>query len=356
MKDIIRKSADAARVSDSDEDRRGARRDFIKSSLAGLAAAVTWHGREGPAVAQERARAGRVPAGRVTVRTDADVDGLLPGITNWGRWGKDDQLGTLNFITPRHRRRAAALVRTGRTVSLAREVSVSRTEGIRRGTYEMMRDEGASRDFVGMIFHGFAQTHLDALCHIFAGRGKMYNGFSVEEVTPQGANKLGVEVMAARGVAGRGVLLDVARAKGGALQIGTPIFPEDLEAAERAQGVRVSEGDILFVRTGAGALNTRERRAGLHAECVPWVHARRVALLGGDGDNDVAPSPGFERWASTFHSVGIPYVGLPLIDNAELDALARACSEERRWAFFLTVAPWRFRGTTSSPVNPLAVF
>jgi len=331
------------------------RRSFLKTVLLGITA-VTLGSRFTILGQTQNTMQTANPKISRKVENDADIEGLLPELKNWGRWGKNDQLGTLNYITPEHRRRAASLVKTGRTVALAREVSVTKTEGIRRGTYEMMRDEGGSRDFVGMIFHGFAQTHLDALCHAFTPDGKMYNGFSVDEVTPQGANKLGVEIMAAQGITGRGVLLDIAALKGTALVTGTPIFITDLEAAERKQKVRIGTGDILFVRTGAGFSNTRERRAGLHPECLTWLHKRQVALLGGDGDNDVAPLAGFERYASTMHSVAISFMGLPLLDNAELDALSRVCAEERRWQFLLTVAPWRFQGTTSSPVNPIALF
>jgi kynurenine formamidase len=291
----------------------------------------------------------------IPMQTDEDIDRLLPQITNWGRWGKQDQLGTVNFITARQRLKAVSLVKKGRTISLAREISVTKTDGIRRGTYEMMREEDGSRDYVGMIFHGFALTHLDALCHAFAGPGKMYNGFSVEEVTAEGANKLGIERMAAKGISGRGVLLDIAILKGAILEPGTPIFPKDLEKAEEAQGITVEEGDILLVRTGAGARNTREQRSGLHPQCLPWLHERNVAILGSDGDNDVHPS-GFTRWESAMHSVAIPYMGLPLLDNAELDVLSQVCQEEKRWEFFLTIAPWRFHGATSSPVNPIALF
>ena len=151
------------------------------------------------------------------------------------------------------------------------------------------------------------------------------------------------------------MLLDIASVKGAALEPGTPIYVEDLKAAERAHGVVAGEGDILFVRTGGGARNTRERRSGLHPQCLPWLHSRRIALLGGDGDNDVSPSA-FERWASAMHSVAIPYMGLPLLDNAELDGLSEACSQERRWEFFVTLAPLRIQGATGSPVNPIALF
>jgi len=289
------------------------------------------------------------------IRTDEDIDRVLPQITNWGRWGKQDQLGTVNYITARQRLKAIGTVRHGRTVSLAREISVSQTEGIRRGTYEMLRDEHGSRDYIGMIFHGFALTHLDALCHAFAGGGKMYNGFSMEDITANGAGKLGIERMAAKGISGRGVLLDVAAGKGTTILPGMPIWPEDLEKAAEAQNTTVEEGDILLVRTGAGTKNTGEQRAGLHPQCLPWLHERRVAVLGSDGDNDVHPSE-FRRWESAMHSVAIPFMGLPLLDNAELDVLSQVCQKEERWEFFLTIAPWRFHGTTSSPVNPIALF
>ena len=325
---------------------KSGRRDFVKALLIGTASAALGPGQ---IVSGQRAVFPKV-------ENDADIERLLPQLTNWGRWGKEDQLGTLNYITPTERLRAARLVRTGRTVALAREVSITKTEGIRRGTYEMMRDEGGSRDFVGMIFHGFAQTHLDALCHAFTPDGKMYNGFSPNELTSQGANKLGIETIAREGVCGRGVLLDIAGLKGRALAPGTPIMIADMEAAERRQRTRVRRGDILFVRTGAGFKNTRESRSGLHPECLSWLHQKQIALLGGDGDSDVAPLAGFERFASAMHSVAIPFMGLPLLDNAELDALNRACADENRWQFLLTIAPWRFQGTTSSPVNPIALF
>jgi kynurenine formamidase len=289
------------------------------------------------------------------VGSDADVDRLLPRLTNWGRWGGDDQLGTMNFLTPARRVDAVRGVRSGRLVSLARQTSLTKTVGVREGRHEMLLDDGAARDVVGFVPHGFALTHLDALCHAFAGPDRLYNGVPASVVTSVGAGRLDVDAMG-NGICGRGVLLDVGRRHGGALEPGTPIHVDDLERAERAAGVTVSEGDVLLVRTGAGARNTRERRSGLHPECLPWLHQRRVALLGGDGDNDVHPLAGFDRWASAMHSVAIPYLGLPLIDNLELDGVARACADEGRWSFLFTVAPWRLIGTTASPVNPLALF
>jgi kynurenine formamidase len=299
-----------------------------------------------------------------SIENEEELERALPALSNWGRWGSDDQIGTLNFITPRTRLAAAALIRTGRVVPFAREMS-SKTPNLRDVTYKLKRynaplpDEAGCIDEIGMTYYGFAVTHVDALCHIFTpeGRQGMYNGYPIEDVMPDGARRLGIERLGEVGIVGRGVLLDVAEARGGPLEIGSVIRPADLEAAERLHGVTAGEGDALFVRNGAGARNTFGRGTGLHASCLPWLRERRVSVLSSDSDSDVHPPlPGFARWNEPMHMVLIPYLGMPILDNTDLDALAAACAEEGRWAFFVSVAPWRFRGATSSPVNPLAMF
>ena len=285
-----------------------------------------------------------------------DLDAVLPQLSNWGRWGDTDQLGTLNYITTAAIRQAKTLVLEGRTVSLARPVTLAGNEGIRRAEYEMLKDESAARDYLGGIWHGFAQTHLDALCHIFASPHEMYNGLPTSEVTAAGCGKLDVGVIAEKGVVGRGVLLDIGTLHGGSLEPGTAITVADLEAAARRQRVDIRSGDILVVRTGAGVRNTRDRRAGLHPECLLWIKQKEIALLIGDGDSDVAPLPGFERWSSAFHAIAIPHLGLPLVDNADLEPIATICAARSRWDFMLVIAPWRMTGATSAPVNPVAIF
>jgi kynurenine formamidase len=299
------------------------------------------------------------------IRNDEDVDRILPSLTNWGRWGPEDQLGTLNFITAERRQAAVRSIRSARMVSLARERSVADPTGQRKFRYEMFRyldaqpEESGCIDEIGMIYHGFNVTHLDALCHLFTpeGRNGMYNGFSTDAVTDKGAEKLGVEVMGRMGIVGRGVLLDIAALKGGPLPVGSAIMPGDLEAAEAAQNVSLGEGDILFVRNGAGTANTYARGTGLHAACLPWLHQRRIALLSSDSDSDVHPPlPEFRRWSEPVHMIAIPYMGMPLLCIAGLDEISAACAAEGRWHFFVSIAPWRFKGATSSPVNPLAIF
>jgi kynurenine formamidase len=298
------------------------------------------------------------------IADDDELERALPGLSNWGRWGPGDQLGTLNLMTAATRLAAAALIRSGRVVPLGREFSTT-TPQLREFSYRMVRyedsppEEAGCLDIVGMTCHGFAVTHVDALCHMFTpgGRDGMYNGYPVDAVTTDGALRLGIEHVGAVGIVGRGVLLDVAEVHGGPLPLGAAITPDDLEAAERLHGVRVAEGDILFVRNGAGSRNTYRHGTGLHAACLPWLRERGVAVLSSDSDSDAHPAiAGFERWPEPIHMVGIPYMGLILLDHVELDALAAACAGEGRWAFFTTVAPWRFKGGTGAAVNPLALF
>ena len=300
--------------------------------------------------------------------TTADVDAMRTSLSNWGRWGADDQLGTLNHLTAQHRAAAAATVRSGRAVSCARPLPTEpAADNPRPVGHHMLgtHTEGYGADWIGVASHGYATSHLDALCHIFWD-GKVYGGHPSEVVTAHGAEQLGIHHLR-DGVVGRGVLLDIPPVHGvGALAPGTPITVEDLEAAEAAAGVRVGTGDLLLVRTGRwawrgehGPWDAREELAGLHASCLPWLHEREVAVLGSDGVSDVHPShvdpAGGAETRLPVHTVGIVAMGLHLLDNLDLDDLAVACAEERRWAFLLTVAPLVVVGGTASPVNPIAV-
>ncbi len=217
-------------------------------------------------------------------------------------------------------------------------------------------------DYFAMAPHGMATTHLDALCHVISD-GKIHNGFDRSEVRSTGTRKN--SIMAAKdGIVGRGVLLDIPALKGVEwLEPGTPIYAEDLTAAEERQGVRVEAGDIPLIGTGRdarreseGAWDFREfGLAGLYADCLPWLRERDIALIGCDGVSDVLPS-GIEGSRQPIHEVLIAHMGVHLIDNMALDRLTAACRELNRYAFTLFLAPLRLERGTASPVNPLAVF
>ena len=301
------------------------------------------------------------------MRTPLSADEVLAfhkTLSNWGRFGPRDQLGTLNLITAEKRAAAARLVRSGRTVSASRPLPTQPSlENPNPVAHHMTgtATEGWGGDYFAIASHGYATSHIDALCHIFH-EGKLYNGYPIETVTAHGALELGIHELR-DGIVSRGVLLDLPRARGVPyLANGEPIFPEDLERAEHAAGLRVEPGDILLVRTGRWALreatgpwDPRLSLAGLDASCLPWLHERGVAALGSDGVSDVVPSrvPGVSL---PIHTVAIVALGLHLIDNLELEPLAKACESEQRWEFLLTLAPLvLFRGT-ASPVNPIALF
>jgi kynurenine formamidase len=221
--------------------------------------------------------------------------------------------------------------------------------------------EGWGADYFALAPHGFATSHIDALCHIFY-EGKLFNGYDTGTVTAHGATRLGIHHLQ-DGIVTRGVLLDIPAVRGvDALEPGEAIFPEDLEAAEERAGLRVRPGDALLVRTGRwvwrathGPWNIAAQAAGLDAACLPWLRERDVATLGSDAVSDVMPSR-VEGVGMPIHEIAIVALGLHLMDNLDLDALAAACAEERRWEFFFVVAPLVLRRGTASPVNPIAVF
>lgn len=291
-------------------------------------------------------------------------------LSNWGRWGADDQLGTLNLVTDDKVARAARLVQNGSRVSLGRVLDPADPDELGRGTiihrymehHEVGPRMSGYREFIAAVPHGSA-THLDALSHI-AWNGQMYNGVPATSLSSTaGATKLSVHEVVT-GITTRGVLLDVPAVRGvGWLDAGTPVYPDDLEAAEQRQGVRVEEGDALLLYTGnseritAHGLDPEGRASGYSAACLPWLHERGVAMLSSDGINDVQPS-GFDDvdLPLPLHTVAIVAMGLWLVDNMLLSELARTCGGLGRWEFFLTMSTLRFVGATSSLVNPVAVF
>ncbi len=303
--------------------------------------------------------------------TPSDVKGLFEKLSNWGRWGKEDERGALNFITDKKRAAAAKLVQTGQTVSMALPLAtIAAPDNPTPVTHLMVQAGFDSRemplpyagDYFAIAPHGMANTHLDALCHVF-WENKMYNGFDASEVGSHGAKKCAIDVTRT-GIISRGVLLDIPRLKKVEwLEPGTAIYPDELDACEKAQNVRVEEGDVLLVRTGRAARRKvkggwdpfREGLPGLDASCLPWLHDRRVAVLGCDAVSDVVPS-GYDGIPLPVHVGTLVVMGIHLIDNADLDAVSAACGASNRFEFMFTMAPLILERGTASPVNPLATF
>ena len=285
---------------------------------------------------------------------------------NWGRWGADDQFGTLNFITDETRRAAAALVRAGRSVSLARPLATGRVlSGPRNPSpadHRMSVGEMGCGDYVGVSYHGFANTHIDALCHIFAEGGKLYNGRPASDVTDDGATSNSIDRWR-DGIVTRGVLYDVPRHRGSDyVTFDAPVHGWELPDIAEAQRVEPRPGDAVLVRCGSRAFWAAHpdfeppwKAPGLHASVLEFLYERDAALLGWD----LMEAPGQEAYgapALPVHSIAIPYMGLPLLDNADFEELAVTCVEQGRWEFQLIVAPLVVMGGTGSPVNPIAVF
>ena len=283
-------------------------------------------------------------------------------LSNWGRWGKEDQLGALNLITPAKRKQAAALVKEGVSVSMAADADTVKAVD-NPNPYELKMLSIGS-DEIAVNYHGIAHTHLDSLAHI-NDKGVFYNGYKPDpaKVLQQGHEKNSIHNVK-NGIFTRGILIDIPRLKGVPyLEPGTPIYVEDLEAWEKKAGVKVGPGDALFVRAGVWARRKAQgpwlrgraeggKDAGLDPSVIPWLKQRDVAILGSDHPQYVAPSP----LRGAVHDFALLYLGVHLFDNCDLEALADAAAARKRWDFLFTAAPLPIVGGTGSPINPIATF
>jgi kynurenine formamidase len=297
--------------------------------------------------------------------SQAQYDRWQTELSNWGRWGPNDELGALNLITPAKRRAAAALVREGVTVSLAATAFTQKDVDVPCPVEWAMvtSGEGGATDRVAFpCIHGAGTTHLDSFAHRFFN-GKMWNGYPVANlVTRDGAARNSILTMK-NGIVTRGVLYDIPRSKGVEyLEPGTRIFPEDLEAWEKKAGVKVGPGDALLLRWGRwarraklGAWPIDEQSAGLDNSVLPWLKKRDIAILGWETPGYMPQAAGdLSRLA--VHDFVLTILGVHLIDRADLDALADAAAARNRWEFMLTLAPLPIPKGTGSPLNPIAMF
>jgi kynurenine formamidase len=298
---------------------------------------------------------------------------------NWGRWGEDDEIGTLNFVTPDLVAQAATLVRKGRAFSLALNFDARGPQkGLWGNRYNPIHtmlatgtDAVAGRQDAGGLryaddavsFPLQCGTQWDALGHIFYD-DKMWNGYDAALVDSSGAQKNGIEKTRSRMV-GRGVLLDVARHCGeDSLADGTAITCADLDATAAAQGVEVRRGDFVIVRTG----QMEQRLAagdwggyaggeapGLAFETAEWIFEREIAAICTDTWGcEVRPNETTDA-SQPWHWVVIPMVGISMGEIFYVKELAEDCARDGVYEFFFCAPPLPITGAVGSPINPMAV-
>ena len=297
--------------------------------------------------------------------TAVDVLQYFEDLSNWGRWGEEDEKGAVNLITPQKRVDAAALVSEGATISCALPMNAPESRIGKVPFLHYMGESGErfalegqvggafqyATDFVAFTIHGTQYTHLDALSHVF-WKGRSYNDRPAELVSAAGgASKNGVEAFS-DGIVSRGVLLDFSQLRDMRGRHKREIITlEDVLRVERLAGVTVSAGDILLHRTGVEVLGN----VGFHPEILPWLHERGVAVFGGDTAQDPRV-PVFDEVRHPIHQVAMAAMGIPMLDNADVAQLASACADYSRWEFHLSILPLPIYSATGSPVNPVATF
>ncbi len=287
--------------------------------------------------------------------TKEQYDRWMTELSNWGRWGDDDQLGALNLITPAKRVEAAGLVETGRVVSMARDMTIERLDdpastsanrppvlaGSVRNVFGIDTDNGYFWERYEIEYHGGLVSHLDAFCHV-AYNGKVYNGRDFEDVASlaDGCSAMGVVNLKDEGLVTRGVLIDMP---------GKAVRRQDIEAWEAETGITISAGDALFLRTGRDIGQT----GGYHPSLLPFFKERDIALLGAD----VAQEGGqIDGVAIPVHFFTLVALGVHLFDNLGLEALAETASELNRWEFLFMASPHGVPNGAGTAINPLAVF
>jgi kynurenine formamidase len=298
------------------------------------------------------------------IPTKKDVESYLKERRNWGRWGDKGSAGAINLITAEKRLSAVKLALTGRAVSLSRPWAVNPSPENPRPAQQYLQvwdrpGGGAAVDYYGVLYHGTATTHIDALCHVWDENG-MWDGWKPEDNLTFSGAKYGTVDAWSDGILTRGVLLDVPRHRGKPyVTIAEPVHGWELEEIAKEEGITLEPGDAVMVYSGREAFTRAHgswaggsKRPGLHASCLPFVRDNDVAILGWDM-MDASPNEYGIPWA--VHGVIFAY-GVALLDNALLEPLAQACAEEGRYEFMLTINPLRVIGGTGSPVNPIAVF
>jgi kynurenine formamidase len=293
-------------------------------------------------------------------------------LSNWGRWGGDDERGTLNHISPPAVVAAARLVQRGEIFDLSIPINAKTPQpgNLRTPPIRLMSETGADQqmrggfhfadDYVFMALQ--AATQWDALCHVYYDE-QLYNGYPASEVSIHGGRRCSIDKLE-HGVVGRGVLLDAPRHFDIPwLERGQAISPDDLDAMVAAQGVEITSGDVLLLRTGwwhryASEGETREVMSGepgLALECASWLARHEIAAVACDNYAVEAIPPADRSAALALHMVLIRDLGMTLGEMFDLEELAADCAADRRYEFLFCGARLNFTGAAGTPVAPFAI-
>jgi kynurenine formamidase len=311
------------------------------------------------------------PVTHKTIATEAEFHQAMKDLSNWGRWGPDDVLGAANFITNAKRKQTAGLVKEGISVSMSHPIfqeDVIDGSGHLERTIVSLRPTGVSDKyaFTGS-YHGSIVSHLDALnCHMLED-GKGYNGRPWEDVQAANGCPKGDISALKDGVVTRGILFDATllpgKAPRGWLEPGTAIHREDLEALEKMEHLKVSEGDVILLYTGrwkrraaVGPWKTSEGVAGYHADVAFFLKERSVSFIGSDEWNDVSPTTFPQAVGLPVHKLALVALGVDIFDNLDFERVIETARRLNRYEFMFSAAPLVIEKGTGSPLNPIAIF
>jgi kynurenine formamidase len=309
---------------------------------------------------------------RPTIASEADFRRAMKELSNWGRWGNDDELGAANLITATKRKQALALAKEGLPVSLAHDIvqeHAADAPNILERTLGPVSPTGTADQYKYTgTYHGIVHSHLDSVdCHMMVD-GKGYNGRAMEDITATGGCPKGNINALKDGIVTRAILFDATLLPGkataqGWLEPGTAIHREDLEALEKLEHVTVSDGDVILLYTGRwkrraalGAWPRETGFAGYHADVAYFLKERGVSFIGGDGPNDVSPTGMPASVTNPLHRLALVAMGVSIFDNLDFERAVEQARRLDRYEFLFSAAPLRIEQGTGSPLNPLAIF
>ncbi len=335
---------------------------FVVAAVATVTIGVV-HSQQ-PAGARGAAGRGRGGPETNTTRTNKEeLERWMKELSNWGRWGKDDQLGTVNLITPEKRKEAAKLVKTGIVVSLASNRMPGKIG--RGGPGPAFIGPPAEHSTLDINFAGQGRTswvheqnyaltsthheaHFDAICHV-AFDGKTYNGYTLTEIASKdgGCSKMAIGGIRDK-IVTRGILVDIARMKGlQRLEPGTHIYREDIEAFEKWAKVKFEPGDAFFYRLGGSV------GSGLDPSFIPFLKQRDIALFGGETAHESFTVPGFDI---PMHTAIMVPLGMNMFDGLDLEPLSDMAAKLKRWDFMFVATPDASARGTGAQISPIAIF